>query len=98
MKKITLDLDDLQVESFETAPESGDGRGTVFGYAPTVFGTCNCTAGSLTCDTCTACNGGFTCEGTCETCWATCGVAQTGDGDSCDGSCTYTCNPFSCRP
>ena len=32
MKKLTLNLDDLQVESFETIPENIQGQGTVFGY------------------------------------------------------------------
>ncbi|HMB54225.1 MAG TPA: pinensin family lanthipeptide [Thermoanaerobaculia bacterium] len=45
MKKLTLNLDDLKVESFETA--SND-QGTVFGYDPVSCPTCD----QETCSTC----------------------------------------------
>jgi len=32
MKKIRLNLDDLKVDSFETTPEAGGRKGTLFGY------------------------------------------------------------------
>ncbi len=51
MKKITLDLDALEVESFETTP-AGDNEeaGTVFGYG--------------SCPSCPTC-GAYTCDATC---------------------------------
>jgi hypothetical protein len=40
MKKLSLKLDDLRVDTFQTCAEDG-GRGTVAGHAPTVVGnTC----------------------------------------------------------
>jgi hypothetical protein len=63
MKKLTLDLDDLKVESFETA---GTSQGTVFGYDPVSCPTC----GQATCSTC---QGQYTCDPTCpDTCEFTC--------------------------
>lgn len=53
MKKITLDVDALQVESFAAETEQGGRRGTVHGNAtlrlcnPTAF---YCTLGYNTCD------------------------------------------------
>jgi hypothetical protein len=41
MKKLTLKLDDLRVDTFQTSTEAGE-RGTVAGHAPTVIGnTCS---------------------------------------------------------
>lgn len=55
MKKITLNLDDFKVESFDTTEE-----GSVLGYDPVSCPTC----GQNTCDsTC-----GYSCGGTCDTC------------------------------
>jgi hypothetical protein len=80
IKRLTLDLDGLQVESFELAPSGSKQRGTVKAYAtdwncPTDdFDTMrqSCLMGSCaySCDTCD-----FSCEGTCgdTTCY----------GDSC---------------
>ncbi|MEM7584070.1 MAG: hypothetical protein AAF560_11855 [Acidobacteriota bacterium] len=56
MKKLKLDLDDLEVESFQTTPDTGDSEeGTVYGYLS--FGpgnTCDngCT-GNTACRVCT---------------------------------------------
>jgi hypothetical protein len=72
MKKLTLTLDDLRVDSFHTS----DGRqekGTVFGEECTCQTNCTC-PGCPTCDrTCpNTCN--VSCPDTCyETCGNTCG-------------------------
>jgi hypothetical protein len=69
MKKLKLDLERLNVQSFETGPDSPDPRrGTVKGFATTVQpvgdteGTCDTTAtgGSMTWDA--------TCEFSCYQC------------------------------
>ena len=40
MKKLSLNLDDLRVDTFQTSTDAAD-RGTVLGHAPTVNGhTC----------------------------------------------------------
>jgi hypothetical protein len=40
MKKLTLTVEDLRVDTFQTSAESAD-RGTVLGHGPTVIGnTC----------------------------------------------------------
>jgi hypothetical protein len=83
MKKLKLNLDDLQVESFETTPASATQRGTVHGYRP-YTDTCGtpCTAHPQ----CTAECGGqgdtdYVCTNDCGT-------------DSCDcGSQGFSCNP-----
>ena len=81
-KKLHLDVDDLQVESFELVPAGGAQRGTVKGYEtdwhcpPTDVNTMqqSCLIGSCaySCETCD-----FSCEGTCgnTTCY----------GDDCPG-------------
>ncbi|HEX5724520.1 MAG TPA: hypothetical protein VFX98_03590 [Longimicrobiaceae bacterium] len=71
MRKLTLDLEDLTVESFQTADGDDAARGTVHGQAVTVPFSCNnpCTFDSDcggTCynscpETCMSCEG--------ETCW-----------------------------
>lgn len=96
MKKLTLDLDTLRVETFETAGTGGDGRGTVQGNGVSDT-TCNerlcgCPTNGLDCGsrvtdcgcvsfTClTACN-----QGSCqETCMYSCGPTC---GYSCEGTC-----------
>jgi hypothetical protein len=58
MRKLSLDLDDLQVETFDTTA-SGSKRGTVVGQE-TTWGTCNsgaCSEGGTWC--------GNTCDTTC---------------------------------
>jgi hypothetical protein len=57
MKKLTLDLDDLKVESFETA---GSQRGTVFGYDPVSCPTCGVIS------ECGTCYPDFTCNEDCD--------------------------------
>jgi hypothetical protein len=85
--KLTLNLDQLTVDSFDTAPERAE-KGTVFGEECTCY-TChtNCTCpGCYTCDH-TYCDQDtcqVSCDGTCDGAW-TC-------GDTCD----YTCRPRLC--
>jgi len=63
MKKLTLNLDDLKVESFETA---GSQEGTVFGYDPISCPTCNQ-------PTCSTCQGQASCDPSCpDTCYLGC--------------------------
>ena len=57
MRKLRLDTDALQVESF-TSGESGALRGTVRGYL-----TGACTHDALTCNGAATCNGVETCDG-----------------------------------
>ena len=64
MKKLTLTLDDLRVDSFHTSADRHD-EGTVFGEQCTCETNCTC-PGCPTCD--------LTCPWTCErTCANTCG-------------------------
>jgi hypothetical protein len=64
MKKLTLTLDDLQVDSFQTADVRQE-KGTVFGEQ------CTCQT-NCTCPGCPSCD--YTCAHTCEqTCDNTCG-------------------------
>lgn len=87
MTKLKLHLDDLSVETFQTAI-SADAKGTVLGRddSDPTDGTC---AGYFSCDaSCQAsCNG--TCNETCggATCNGTCGF-------SCAPSCYATCRVF----
>lgn len=66
MKKLSLTLDDLQVDSFHTS-EGREEKGTVFGEQCTCETNCTC-PGCPSCDR--------TCAHTCEdTCANTCGQA-----------------------
>jgi len=62
MKKMKLDVDALNVESFRPTERQPGLRGTVRGNEPTVIGTCPCTY-DITC--------GFTC-GPIESCQLFC--------------------------
>ncbi len=91
MKKIHLNLEDLEVESFATTPEDPAGsKGTVFGHVltmQTIDCDPQCTDGGTTCaDTCGASCGGtcdtcVTCAGSCQSCGATCN--SCGGGATC---------------
>lgn len=87
MSKLTLRLDDLRVDTFDTTPAER-GRGTVFGQQCTCYTVCTC-PGCPTCDgTCPAdpsC--ADTCWETCDgmSCWHTCGFTE------CETRCDYTC-------
>ena len=74
--KLSLNLEDLSVESFDTT--SGQkAKGTVFGEQCTCYTNCTCPG----CPTCDA-----SCDGTCgDTCPATC--PYTCDDASCGGGC-----------
>jgi len=68
MKKLSLRLDELHVESFDTSPDGKNQEGTVFGEQCTCYTNCTC-PGCPTCDwTC-----GYTCDdNTCISCANTC--------------------------
>jgi hypothetical protein len=97
MRKLKLQLDDLQVDTFQTTPAEKP-KGTVFGEQCTCYTNCTCPG----CPTCYAsCNGtcggtcdgtcGASCAGTCDTCGDACGTWDA----SCGGySCDYTCAGF----
>jgi hypothetical protein len=79
MKKLTLQLDDLRVDSFATTPAER-GSGTVFGEQCTCWTNCTCP-------------GCPTCDATCDlTCGVDCG---TFEGYTCENSCQggYSCDP-----
>lgn len=91
MKKITLDLDDLKVESFETTAEASDAPGTVHGYI---------TRDLTLCDQCTDSTCGSTCGGSCSpTCTNTCAptCAQT-CSSTCDSTCSGCGGGVTCLP
>jgi hypothetical protein len=81
MKKLTLDLDQLTVDSFDTS-ETGAEKGTVFGEQCTCYTNCTC-PGCPTCDhtQCQQNTCDFSCNGSCWTCQY---------DPTCDGG--YTCN------
>lgn len=91
MKKLELRLDELSVESFDTAAGSrndgtvvahdGDTEGTCLGP-----GTCNVSC-NVSCNP--SCNGGDTCNETC----GTIGTCNGSCGFSCARSCYGTCYP-----
>jgi hypothetical protein len=92
MKKLKLELDELQVESFQTERGMVQ-RGTVKGNAPpTSFCTeyIDCTW-DFGCETQLA-----SCEGTCNTCAG--GSCEGTCGGSCYGTCDASCNTcgYSC--
>ena len=69
MKKITLDLDALEVTTFEAEPESRDARGTVEGQQ--LSGTFQCGPTRLYATSpCNTCYQG--------SCYDTCGIPRTG--------------------
>ena len=75
VKKITLSLDALQVESFETAV-SRLARGTVRGHNSEVTAVSN----DISCDTCQTCD-----DSQCDSCWfntCTCHVYCNGTGEA----------------
>ena len=80
MSKLTLKLEDLTVDSFETTAAEKE-RGTVFGEQCTCYTNCTCPGCPSCGDTCPA-----TCPMTCDdvSCGGTC---QTCYGNTCDGTC-----------
>jgi hypothetical protein len=86
MRKLTLKLDDLLVETFQTTPTQ-KAKGTVFGEQCTCYTQCTC-PGCPTCDA--SCNG--TCDASCNGSCASCAASCNGTcGASCDYSCGDTC-------
>ena len=59
MEKLSLSLDDLRVDSFDTTPAGRTPKGTVFGEQCTCYTNC-------TCPGCPTCDG--TCPNTCANC------------------------------
>jgi hypothetical protein len=96
MRKLRLQLEDLQIDSFPTTPAEKP-KGTVFGEQCTCYTQCTC-PGCPTCDA--SCNG--TCEASCNgTCDASCGgTCDCGTWDtSCGGStCDATCMGWATYP
>jgi len=103
MPKLSLHLDELRVETFDTLPWPAMHARTVHGHQGDSEFTCppdHKTCGGDSCDSCVTCEppscggnptcGDFTCEGTCpkDTC-----IGNTCDGaKSCGGSCDgWTC-------
>jgi hypothetical protein len=105
MRKLTLNLDSLAVQSFETTPEDAAGRGTVLGRGiavgyPAQTYPYGCPS-PLCMDTPLAsCDGSCgnscyeSCNGSCGSCIASCNASC---GGTCDASCGDTC-PASCGP
>ena len=80
MKKLSLSLDELRVESFDTTSAEQKPRGTV------IAEQCTCPT-ACTCPGCPSCD---TCDPTCpHTCWETC------DDYTCM-SCGETCANYGC--
>jgi hypothetical protein len=80
--KLSLKLEDLTVDSFDTTVTQ-KAKGTVFGEQCTCYTNCTCPG----CPTCYAsCNGENTCAASCN---GTCA------GDTCANSCYGTCD-YSC--
>ena len=89
MKKLSLDIEDLAVESFDTSAAGVAPRGTIHGaqVSQTTCAQliCDCPTNGAECDT----NYGSACEDTFNTCAITC-------GDSCTFHCSRTCPPNTC--
>jgi hypothetical protein len=67
MRKLTLSLDALSVESFDTTPLAREKGGTVHGHA------CDCSCCCGTNETCRTCD-----ESACNTCiFVSCGTCET---------------------
>lgn len=99
MRKLTLDLDAIQVESFATNPATA-ARGTVDGQQRQTYGCETWTCPAPTQDTCdqptcdASCNGGCGTGATCVSCVQTCDAtcqSCAGSCDSCVATCDFTC-------
>jgi hypothetical protein len=92
MRKLTLNPEMLEVQSFVTADEA-PARGTVRGQQEPCTCPTNCT-----CPGCPTCEGYNTCGATCPaTCWESCnGTCQTECGPSCWETCGRTCYTGRC--
>ena len=86
MKKFKLDLDDLEVESFQTTPDTGDNEeGTVYGYLS--FGPGN------------TCDNGCTNNTFCRICTNNCTANTNCWQPTCENGCTANtnCNQDTCN-
>jgi hypothetical protein len=97
MRKLTLQLENLAVESFETGAQQ-EPRGTVNAHVSQF-----CTRRNPTCDGIGyTCDGGYTCGGdTCNfmSCDGACGSYNCVTDPSCfNGSCLGTCDQATCTP
>ncbi len=81
MKKLKLDLDQLEVQSFETTKQQDQGRGTVYGHGVL---TCGCTQGEETC------------AASCQSCQATCIECAYTVFHTCLTACGETCLAPTC--
>lgn len=104
MGKLKLDLNELQVETFDTSPEENEARGTVQGHYVsgepefcTDFTICIEICPLPTRGTCASC--GNTCGGTCgHSCGGTCASCNTCGGtctcgNTCGGTCVFCTTP-----
>jgi hypothetical protein len=105
MKKLKLDLDALDVETFDPSPLE-DGQGTVLGeqWGGTQFSCVGCFTARFTCGqmcvtklgTCITCQRScygtcyVSCQRTCVTCEVTCGINTCITCDTCRPTC-HTC-------
>jgi hypothetical protein len=94
MRKLTLDLDSLAVQSFETTPDGAAARGTVRGEAAEATPYCQSPVCLLTEQP--SCKG--TCEDTCyDSCFGSCGSCIASCPGTCAASCGDTC-PYCVEP
>lgn len=84
MKKLRLELDEIEVETFEVA-EARKERGTVHGHHPTAWETCTCE-----CSADTACDSN---AAPCSGHPLSCGPTDCND-TGCDMFCPATYNPW----
>lgn len=96
MRKLKLNLDGINVQSFHVTDEAHDGRGTVHAHSHASCPYCDPSSmtnptGCGTCAHATICY--VTCDASCDTCAGqnTCGCPNTGVTD-----CEYTCWPDPC--
>ncbi|HEX6912122.1 MAG TPA: hypothetical protein VF142_17095 [Longimicrobium sp.] len=82
--KLTLNLDDLAVDSFDTTRGEKQ-KGTVFGEQCTCWTAC----GQNTCPGCPTCDA--TCNNTCDD--YTCAASCNGTCNNCTG---WTCDEYTC--
>ena len=94
MRKLTLDLDALQVDSFAADDGGADARGTVEAHNHTFL---HCPVVRTELDGCVLNTLEF--QNTCQqTCLRTCDYSCL---DTCGGTCLHTCNPtctWGCNP
>jgi hypothetical protein len=97
MRKLKLELDDLQVESFSTTPETSQSLGTVYGYQPWTD-TCGATCDDTCISVCGVCSDGGGCDTQDQACHtAYCGTSpEQGCTDPCqvlsDDTMCHRCN------